>query len=561
MTDSGTFQSYKYGKEDVEPFEIVKFQEKIGSDIGTVLDVFGDQNQTLDEAKRSVKETINRARRSIQFKGEMSIACTVQGSIYPELREKCAKELSKIDSDFFPIGGVVPLMENQKYSDLIKVIISSKIGLDPSKPVHLFGAGHPLVFPIAVALGCDFFDSSAYIKYANDYRMIFSCGTEKLDKLTELPCNCPVCSKYDIDEFKKLEHEEKISEISKHNLYVSFTEIKKIRNAISQGYLWELVERKAVSNPCLIEAINTLNSKQYKEWLEKYEPISKKRALFYTGPHTIHRPIIYRFHNRLLNTYYNKSRNFIIFSEGKKPYSKYYSKEVKRLYRENKDISIVINSALGLIPIELDEIYPIAQSLFPNELDQDTVSYLEQLYDKFIGKKNVLYWGKKNLLKKVGQLKEIKNIIFDEGKISLICDMQFGRNTGYYLLDGDVRIVKSKKTDKIRNVYVNGEHILSMRAGDGFFTLKLGGAKILKTKVKPPKLRVMVNEDSESYILTGKSVFAKFVLDCDPNLRPYDECIIVNERDDLLGVGRCLLNRTEMLSFDFGVAVKTRYHI
>jgi SAM-dependent methyltransferase len=35
-------------------------------------------------------------------------------------------------------------------------IISSKKGLDPSKPVHLFGAGHPLVFPLAVALGCDF---------------------------------------------------------------------------------------------------------------------------------------------------------------------------------------------------------------------------------------------------------------------------------------------------------------------------------------------------------------------------------------------------------------------
>ena len=53
-----------------------------------------------------------------------------------------------------------------------------KKGLDPSKPVHLFGAGHPLIFPLAVALGCDLFDSSAYVKYANDGRMIFHWGTE-----------------------------------------------------------------------------------------------------------------------------------------------------------------------------------------------------------------------------------------------------------------------------------------------------------------------------------------------------------------------------------------------
>ncbi|MCD6237211.1 MAG: tRNA-guanine transglycosylase, partial [Thermoplasmata archaeon] len=40
MTDSGTFQSYVYNDIDVDPFEIVDFQRDIGSDIGTILDVF-----------------------------------------------------------------------------------------------------------------------------------------------------------------------------------------------------------------------------------------------------------------------------------------------------------------------------------------------------------------------------------------------------------------------------------------------------------------------------------------------------------------------------------------
>jgi 7-cyano-7-deazaguanine tRNA-ribosyltransferase len=63
------------------------------------------------------------------------------------------------------------------------------------------------------------------------------------------------------------------------------------------------------------------------------------------------------------------------------------------------------------------------------------------------------------------------------------------------------------------------------------------------------------------FVKEGKSVFAKFVKDCDPDLRPFDECLIVNENDSLLAVGRILLNRDEMLAFHQGMAVKTRESI
>ncbi len=266
MTDSGTFQSYIYGDVNVDPIEIVKFQRDIGSDIGTILDIFGTPDQTKRKAEQGMKETIKRAKKSIPLKNDMLLACTVQGSIYPDLRETCAKELSRLDADFFPIGGVVPLMENQRYTDLVRCILSAKRCLDPSKPVHLFGAGHPLVFPLAVALGCDFFDSSAYAKYADDGRMILPEGTEKLEDLEELPCCCPVCTKFTASELKKMEKKEVALQLAKHNLYVSFAEIKKIRSAIVEGNLWELVERRAGSNPYLLDALRELRKKENKEW-------------------------------------------------------------------------------------------------------------------------------------------------------------------------------------------------------------------------------------------------------------------------------------------------------
>ncbi|MCK5636151.1 MAG: tRNA-guanine(15) transglycosylase, partial [Thermoplasmatales archaeon] len=140
-------------------------------------------------------------------------------------------------------------------------------------------------------------------------------------------------------------------------------------------------------------------------------------------------------------------------------------------------------------------------------------------------------------------------------------DMQFGKNAFNALFDGEIKIVKSRKTGKIRNIYCNDKHILSMRAGDGLFTLKIDGAKKLHEFFKTPILRVIINKDAVPFIINGKSVFAKFVINCDNNLRPNDECIIVDEKDNFLGTGRCLLNKIEMLSFNFGMAVKVREHI
>jgi 7-cyano-7-deazaguanine tRNA-ribosyltransferase len=553
MTDSGAFQSYVYGDIELDPIEIVEFQRDIGSDIGTILDVFGTPDQTREEAERGLEETVKRARESMPLKKDMFIAFTVQGSIYPNLRQKCAEQLSEIGADFYPIGGIVPLMENQRYADMVRCIISSKQGLDPSKPVHLFGAGHPLVFPLAVALGCDLFDSSAYAKYANDKRMIFPWGTEKLDDLQELPCCCPVCTRYTASELRKMEEKEAVTLLARHNLYVSFAEIKKIKNAISEGKLWELVERQTGSNPYLDDALRELRKDANKAWLEKFEPLSKKKALFYTGVHTFHRPIIYRCHRRLLTRYEQLFSTTVVFPESAKPYSAFYSKYVKGKMKVN----LVVDSHLGPVPFELDEMYPFAQSVVPKEVDKETFEESRKIFNEFLKGKQVIVWKEGEPLPSQ-DTSERNEIDFDLRRIHAVADMQFGRGASKALFHGDIRIVRSKKTGKIRSVYVDGKHVLSMRASDGLFTLKIDGARLLHGFFKFPKLRVVVSEDAVPFVSEGKSVFSKFVKDCDPDLIPLDECIIVDEKDNILGVGRCLLNRVEMLKFNYGVAVKTR---
>ena len=560
MTDSGTFQSYIYGKISAKPLEIIQFQRDIGSDIGTILDIFSTPDHTQNEAQHAVNETINRAKLSIPEKHQMLIACTIQGSIYPKLRTYCAQELSKLDTDVFPIGGVVPLMEKQQYTNLIIAIIAAKQGLDPSKPVHLFGAGHPLIFPLAVALGCDLFDSSSYAKYAQDGRMLFPWGTEHLTDLTELPCTCPICTSYTATD---LQHEEKpiqTKALATHNLYICYAELRRIKNAIYNGTLWHLVEERASTNPHLHDALMHLKNPKHTKWLEKHETISKSKGLIYAGSYTIHQPLIYRLHKKLLLNYNPPSNKAILFPTTTTPYSTHYNNEILSQIHNTPQITLLVKSPFGPIPLELDEIYPFAQSEFPQTVDNETHKTANTFQKKFL--KNYTVTDLPNHLEKVPPDQvSILQQQWDKRRIQAIADMQFGPKAGKVLLLPPITIKKSKKTGKIRQILSKEKHILSMRAHDGLFTLKINGGIQLHQSFSSPKLRVIVTDEAVSFIREGKSVFSKFVKKTDTTLRPYDECLIVDKRDTLLAIGRCLLTVEEMKSFNHGVAVKTRESI
>uniref|UniRef100_UPI00260518E7 PUA domain-containing protein n=1 Tax=Thermococcus sp. TaxID=35749 RepID=UPI00260518E7 len=47
-------------------------------------------------------------------------------------------------------------------------------------------------------------------------------------------------------------------------------------------------------------------------------------------------------------------------------------------------------------------------------------------------------------------------------------------------------------------------------------------------------------------------------VDADPEIRPYDEVLVVNERDELLATGQTLLSGEELKVFRSGLAVKVR---
>jgi 7-cyano-7-deazaguanine tRNA-ribosyltransferase len=447
--------------------------------------------------------------------------------------------------------------------------MASVKNLPDNKPRHLMGAGHPMVFALCVAMGCDLFDSAAYILYAEDDRLLTTTGTIKLENLHEMPCSCEVCSKYTPDELRKLPKKERVELIAAHNLHVSFAELRRIRQAIYEGTLMELVELRCRAHPALLDAVRELGN--YSEDLEKYDPSVKKSAFFYTGPESLKRATVTRHLEKLRNQ--PKKKDLIILGGGRKPYSKYYQGRLGRFHTltgsqeqvnpEEADF-MVLDIPFGLTPLDLDETYPLAQNVAPKILDDDSIEFLINTLAEFSEYYNQVLIHARPVREYGLDLPEYEHshdIRFkkdDTRKIKAIANYQFQSDIGEQLFDGDLNIEKSKKTGKIRHIYDGEELIANMRASDANFVLSDEGAKRLHKNINYPNNRVVVDSSVEEFARDGKSVFSKFVVDIDSNIRAQDEVLITNSNDDLLAYGKVLLNPKEINDFNTGQAVKVR---
>lgn len=150
------------------------------------------------------------------------------------------------------------------------------------------------------------------------------------------------------------------------------------------------------------------------------------------------------------------------------------------------------------------------------------------------------------------------NNLDDMQKIRSIADYQFGRGVGDSLFSNEVRIVYSKRTGKIRHIYLRNELLATLRPTTGLFILTILGAKRIVRAIKPLRLWVRIQDDVEPFIAKGRSVFAKHVADADLEIRPQEEVIVINGRNGVVGLGRALLSGKEMKAFRRGVAVRIR---
>ena len=372
-TDSGAYQILEYGQVGVTPEEIVDYQEKINTDIGVILDVPTGFRSDLSRARWTVDETVRRADRALEVITRKDILWVgpVQGGVYLKEVERSAREMAKRDFAIYALGSPTELMETQRYGVLVDMIVAAKKALPTGKPFHLFGAGHPILFPFLVALGCDLFDSAAYALYARAGRYLTPEGTLLLGDMVEFVCPCPACVDTSPEELMRSQDSEGQTRLLQHNLWACFSELRRVREAIRKGRLWELLELRSHAHPALKECFTRIG--KYAELLERSTPAVKPHGIFYLGSSSDNRPEKLRFVSKLPGSV-EERRKLVLVLPGRwrRPFHedpRYES--VAKAFDDHPKVSICFYSlAWGPVPIELDETFPIAQTESLDEGDQ-----------------------------------------------------------------------------------------------------------------------------------------------------------------------------------------------
>ncbi len=362
MTDSGGYQVLEYGDVGVTPYDMADFEKRIMTDFAIPLDKPTGYGMPIKKAEEYVNHTLKVSKETIDGRadnGQIWIG-PIQGGEHFDLVGKSTKSLVDMGFQMLALGSPVEFMESYEYKLLAQMIIAAKKQMPHSIPLHLFGAGHPLTIPFAVALGCDTFDSASYMLYAKQLRYITDDGTRHLSDISVFPCNCEICSKYTPDEFTQLEATEKINQLAIHNLHAIKLEVDKVKQAIHEGRLWEYVIKKARAHPKLFEIIDVMTQNQ--EFLAQGTPKFKKKAIFLFDREDQYRPEVQSFH-RMVRNFKSKKKKIIIIEEtGTKPgYLSWQYVGLKKKIKDFESFQVCqYNPLLGLIPIEISDIFPAA---------------------------------------------------------------------------------------------------------------------------------------------------------------------------------------------------------
>jgi 7-cyano-7-deazaguanine tRNA-ribosyltransferase len=282
----------------------------------------------------------------------------IQGGRYTDLIRYSATETSKLGYKMLALGSPTEVMENYRFDILVEMIASVKRVIPASTPLHLFGAGHPLALALAVALGCDTFDSASYILFARERRYMSRNLTLHLDDMEYLPCSCPVCMKHSVTDLRDMPQKDLEVQLAEHNLHVLHSEMMAIKEAIVEGRLWDHLSSLAQSHPRLRQGFRMLESRS--DLTEEGTSVSKSHGLFVTSESDLNRPEVQRVTHHLSNMDAPRGTTLVLLPSDAKRVGVAKVNEFLKNFNAD-DVDIRYSSIFGLVPLELAQLYPFSQ--------------------------------------------------------------------------------------------------------------------------------------------------------------------------------------------------------
>lgn len=247
ITDEGVhFRSHLDGsKHFIGPEQSMEIQAALGSDIAMAFDECSPFPCSYEDALAGLERTTSWAERCLKAPhapGQVVFGI-VQGSVYPELRARSAREITGLDFPGYAIGG---LSVGEPKSIMYELLEYTTPLLPENKPRYLMGVGSADCLWEGVARGIDMFDCVLPTRVARNGTALTWQGkvvvrnakyAEDFSPL-EPDCDCYTCKHYSRAYLRHLFNAGEILGprlLTIHNLHFTLSVMERIRRSIKDG--------------------------------------------------------------------------------------------------------------------------------------------------------------------------------------------------------------------------------------------------------------------------------------------------------------------------------------
>jgi archaeosine synthase alpha-subunit len=434
------------------------------------------------------------------------------------------------------------------------------IGLKKKTPVDTVWYAPASALPSTAAVLCysgfDLFDYTAVDLKSAQGRFCTPEGDLPKDALTGGICSCPGCAAEDLRE---------------HNRHALRQELALVSRFIGTGQIRDLVESRCRLDAAQVAIMRHLD-RNY-EFMEQVQPVARAGVMRANSGESMQRAEVQRFARRVIDRYIPPKTDVAVLlpCSAKKPYSLSQSHRKFQQAIGGRAHELIVTSPLGLVPRELETIYPAGHYDVPvtGYWDAEECAVIADIIARYFKKhpcRRIIAHLEGGALKvaqmAAGQcgitleysctehptgskaLNALDEALAGERRIK--DDRLHGMIS--YQFDRDVDTRGTTLRGHYPEIFYsrNNVQLFSLDTGTGMLRPTLDGWKMI-----PEGYRVHIDD----FIPEG-DILTPGIVSADPSIRDGDEVLVIGAR--VLGTGRAALPAEEMLRSHRGVAVRVR---
>ena len=440
--------------------------------------------------------------------------------------------------------------------DFVRYLSALKERIPPDTAWFAPGSALPSTAALLAYAGFDLFDHRAVDLEAAQGSFCLSDGVFPIDLADSGACTCEGCAAGDI---------------GLHNRLALERELALVRWHIAQGRLRDLVEARCRSDPRQVAILRLLDHEE--SLVEPYAPVARTVPFLAATAESIRRAEVVRFGRRVVERSPPPLHDVAVLlpCSARKPYSSSLSHRKFARAVRGRAHELIVTSPLGLVPRELERVYPAAHYDVPvtGHWDREELALISSVIAGHLGRhpyRRVIAHLDGGALGAAKMAAESCGIRLEEtacgsptdpaslaaldaaleGERRRPVDMVRGVLAWQFGVTADTRGMTVRGRPPQERVERGGRILFTLDARTGLLRPTFEGWDLI-----PEGYRVGI----DAFTPKG-DILAPGVLSADEGIREGDEVLVLGE--GVMATGRAAMGGPEMRRSRHGVAVKVR---